>query len=68
MRISFLLLLKIFILLLDVNEGANRCSSICYGDFRCLTGQCVLTQCIDNTACYKFCFQCDNIEDCFQGN
>lgn len=44
----------------------SRCLNLCQNDQYCKSGQCILTECSDTVACYKYCMLCNNQLNCYQ--
>lgn len=44
----------------------SRCLNLCQNDQYCKSGQCILTECSDTVACYKYCMLCNNQMNCYQ--
>lgn len=47
-------------------QQANRCLNLCQNDQYCKSGQCILTECSDTVACYKYCMLCNSQLSCYQ--
>lgn len=47
-------------------QGTSKCLYLCQNDHFCKTGQCILTECSDTVACYKYCMLCNSQLKCYQ--
>lgn len=59
-------LLKTKLLLRRQHLGPSRCLNLCQNDQYCKSGQCILTECSDTIACYKYCMLCNSQLNCYQ--
>ena len=60
------LICLVFITMVTRTHAQSRCEYLCQKDYKCSKGMCVLTYCIDTPACFKYCFQCYDQEQCQQ--
>lgn len=47
-------------------SSPSRCLNLCQNDQYCKSGQCILTECSDTVACYKYCMLCNSQMNCYQ--
>ena len=58
-----LFLLQLLLVLtsrLTSGQIPSRCEYICQNDDSCKSGRCVLTECSDTIACYRYCLTCSS--------
>lgn len=47
-------------------QQPSRCLNLCQNDQYCKSGQCILTECSDTIACYKYCMLCNSQLNCYE--
>lgn len=51
---------------LAIVNAISRCEYVCNSDLRCIEGECVMTYCIDNPYCFRFCYLCNTKTECYE--
>lgn len=63
---NLLLKTKLILRQQQQQQQPSRCLNLCQNDQYCKSGQCILTECSDTIACYKYCMLCNSQLNCYE--